>query len=73
MVRRYTAEALAGLVYLHGEGIVHRDIKPANVSAGLCYSWLLLLVIALGRFRVANLLPPLYTWFVYPWIGSLKK
>eukprot|EP00756_Hemistasia_phaeocysticola_P007771 Hpha_TRINITY_DN14393_c0_g2::TRINITY_DN14393_c0_g2_i1::g.86434::m.86434 len=29
--RRYIADILDGLAFLHGEGIVHRDLKPANV------------------------------------------
>ena len=31
VVRRYAKEALEGLAYLHGKGILHRDIKPANM------------------------------------------
>ena len=30
-VRKYSCEALAGLAYLHSNGVLHRDIKPANV------------------------------------------
>ena len=31
VVRRYTAQVLNGLGYLHGEGIIHRDLKCANM------------------------------------------
>jgi hypothetical protein len=31
VVRRYAADALRGLEYLHMQGVVHRDIKPANM------------------------------------------
>lgn len=31
IVRRYLREALQGLEYLHGRGIMHRDIKPGNM------------------------------------------
>jgi serine/threonine protein kinase len=34
MVKRWIAEAAAGLGALHGVGLVHRDIKPSNLMVG---------------------------------------
>lgn len=31
VVRRYTADVLRGLAYLHKHGIIHRDIKGGNL------------------------------------------
>ncbi|KAJ1449593.1 kinase-like domain-containing protein [Pelagophyceae sp. CCMP2097] len=31
IVRKYVAQLLVGLAYLHGENVVHRDIKAANI------------------------------------------
>ena len=36
LIRRYLCHLLAGLAYLHGEGVVHRDIKGENVRRCVC-------------------------------------
>ncbi len=42
-VRRHAHDALSGLAYLHGAGVVHGDIKPSNLLLTSC-----------GRLKIAD-------------------